>query len=259
MNELEDLARFQDDFVELAFGGAPAASTLAAVTAMSAQAGFAVYRNTLLKGCVDNLAANFPTVMRLVGEPWFRAAALEYAGGEAPTSVSLFDYGTTFPAFLARFPPASELPYLADVARLDKMWVECHIAADALALSAADLAALAPEALGATVLPPHPATRWLSSDQHPAGAIWIANREAREFVPPSPWGGDSVLLTRIDNAVHWRPIDAGAAAFLDACARGEPLQEAAAHALSSRPDLDVAATLAMLLQAGAFNHLTHLT
>lgn len=243
MKDVEDLARYQDDFIAAAFQDAEAP--------IPAQPGFAVYRNTLLKGCVDNLAANFPTVMRLVGEHWFHAAALEYARAEPPTSVSLFDYGATFPAFLADFAPAAELPYLATVARLDRIWIECHTAADALPLSAEDLAALAPEALGATCLRPHPATRWLSSDHHPAGAIWIANREQREFVSSAIWRGDSMLLTRIDNAVQWRLIDAGVTAFLDACLCGDELQAAAMHGRSLQPDLDIAATLGMLLQAGA--------
>lgn len=256
MNGLDDLRQYQDDFIALAFQNwDPAAS----VASIAAQPGFAVYRNTLLKACVDNLAANFPTIMRLVGAPWFRAAALEYARFEPPTSVSLFDYGDTFPDFLGRFPPAAELPYLPEVARLDKLWIECHTAADAAPLAAAQIASIGHEALGLIRLSPHPATRWLASDQHPAGAIWLTNREAREFVSVTPWHGDSVLLTRIDNAVHWRLIDSGTVAFLDACARGASLQEAAAHALSFQPDLDIAGTLAMLLQTDAFLTLSERT
>jgi hypothetical protein len=250
MNSIEELMRYQDDFIAAVFQGAASASALAA------QPGFAVYRNTLMKGCVDNLAANFPTVMRLVGEHWFHAATLEYACGAPPVSVSLFDYGETFPAFLAGFAPAAELPYLPGVAHLDRLWIASHTAADAPALSAAGLAALAPEALGATCLLPHPATRWLTSEHHPVGAIWIANRERREFDADTPWCGDSVLLTRIDHGVHWCRISEGTAAFLEACARGALLQDAASHALSVQPDLDVATTLAMLLQTSAFNTLS---
>lgn len=248
MNNIEDLMHYQDAFIDAAFHGAPATS---AVAAISTQAGFAVYRNTLLKSCVDNLAANFPTVVKLVGEPWFRAAALEYAHREPPVSVSLFAYGTTFPDFLANFPSAAELPYLANVARLDILWLACHIAADAAPLCAAELATLAPEALGATCLSPHPASRWVRCEGHPAGQIWIANREQRPFDADIPWRGDNVLLTRIDNAVHWILVNDGTAAFLDACADGAALQDAAAHAVSVQPDLDIAATLALLLQTHA--------
>lgn len=249
MKDLADLTRYQDDFIALAFHGAPPAPSVAD---LAAQPGFAVYRNTLLKGCIDNLAANFPTVMQLVGAPWFRSAALAYASTAAPTSVSLFDYGATFPAFLAQLPAASDLPYLAGVASLDRLWVECHTAADAPPLSATALASLPPEALGMACLSPHPATRWLTSNAHPCGAIWRAHREQRAYAPASPWGGDSMLLTRIDHAVHWHAIDAGTAALLDACADGCALQDAAAHALAVQPGLDVAASLSILLQSLAF-------
>ena len=59
-----NLSRFQDGFARSLFSaGGPA---------------HPVYRNTVLKGCVDALQANFPAVTRLVGEDWFRAAAVVY-------------------------------------------------------------------------------------------------------------------------------------------------------------------------------------
>jgi len=45
------------------------------LAALAAQPGFAVYGNTVLKGCIDALQASYPTVCQLVGEEWFRAAA----------------------------------------------------------------------------------------------------------------------------------------------------------------------------------------
>lgn len=59
------LAAFQDAFVA-ALTGAPD-SAAGEVAALVGQPGFAVYRNTLAKGCVDALRANFPAVERLVG------------------------------------------------------------------------------------------------------------------------------------------------------------------------------------------------
>ena len=43
--------------------------------ALLAQPGFAVYRNTVAKGCIDALQANYPSVHALVGADWLRAAA----------------------------------------------------------------------------------------------------------------------------------------------------------------------------------------
>ena len=44
--------------------------------------GIAVYRNTSIKGRIDALEANYPTVSRLVGTEWFRAAAREFVEAE---------------------------------------------------------------------------------------------------------------------------------------------------------------------------------
>ncbi|MGJ4749098.1 DNA-binding domain-containing protein, partial [Leptospira sp. SA-E8] len=72
----DDLARFQNEFLHALYHPADASVRM---HRLSEQAGFAVYRNTVLKGCVDALEANFPTVTRLVGQDWLRAAALGYA------------------------------------------------------------------------------------------------------------------------------------------------------------------------------------
>ncbi|HMA09036.1 MAG TPA: DNA-binding domain-containing protein, partial [Ramlibacter sp.] len=89
-----------------------------------AQPAFAVYRNTVMKGCVDALAANFPAVVRLVGERWFRAVALDYASWQPPDDPRLLSYGRGFPDFLELCAAARELPCLAGVARLDRYWIE---------------------------------------------------------------------------------------------------------------------------------------
>ena len=51
----------------------------------------------------------------------------------------LVDYGEEFPDFLATFEPAAELPYLSDVARLDRFWTQAHVAADQTPIAAADI------------------------------------------------------------------------------------------------------------------------
>ena len=62
------------------------------------QSAFAdAYRNTVMKGCVDALAANFPAVVRLVGEQWFRAVALDFVTWQPPDDPRLLSYGRGFP------------------------------------------------------------------------------------------------------------------------------------------------------------------
>ena len=57
------LSTFQDGF-SAALLGPPADAPW--LSALESQPGFAVYRNTVLKGCIDALQANYPTVCQLL-------------------------------------------------------------------------------------------------------------------------------------------------------------------------------------------------
>jgi len=240
------MSSFQQDFAQALLSPAHA------MRDMTAQPGFAVYRNTVAQGCVDALEANFPTVARLVGREWFRCAALAFARARPPRDSRLLFYGDAdFPAFLQAAPGAADLPWLADIGRLDALWRACHAAADARALAATSLAELSPEALGARVLRPHPATRWLWFDGQPVASIWSRNRDGDEA--SFAWQGEGLLLTRPQAAVRWQLLSHAGCAFLDACALGRSLGEAAQHALDQDAETDLAGLLRQLLQAGAFN------
>ncbi|MDI3380710.1 DNA-binding domain-containing protein [Xenophilus aerolatus] len=221
----------------------------------AAQPGFAVYRNTVHKGCIDALEANFPAVARLVGRDWLRAAAARHLAEHPPRDPCLLHYGEGFAETLAEL-AGDDLPYLAGVATIDRLWTASHTAADAPVLPHDALAALPPEALAALPLTPHPATRWHASEALPLHSIWSANRSgeaaALAALATLEWAGEGTLLTRPVAEVIWQPLPVGGCVFLDACARGERLDAAAAAALDARPDTDLAALLAQLLQAGTF-------
>ncbi len=261
------LGEFQDAFaaaLETPADAAVASTTLAGwpdVAQLVAQPGFAVYRNTVLKGCIDALQANYPAVCRLVGEEWFRAAAALFARQHPPRTPMLVDYGDRFADFLAGFEPARELPYLAAVARLDRFWTEAHLAADAASVAAADLARLDPAALGRTVLRPHPAARWAWFDALPAATIWQRNRgavqdsAARDEAGEIAWRGEGILVVRPQAVVRWIPLGQAGRAFLDACAAGATLATAAEAALAVEAQADLSALFAQTLEAGAFGRL----
>jgi hypothetical protein len=247
------LSRFQDAFARALLD--PDAAPDAGVAALAAQPAFAVYRNTVTKGCIDALQANFPAVARIVGEEWFRAAAAIYVRAEPPSDPTLLRFGASFPEFLGRFEPAASLPYLPDVARLDRLWTDAHAASDHDVLDPSSVAGLAPPALARAVLHPHPAARWAWFADAPIFTIWSRNRTSGPFDPDFQWQPEGALLARPQGAVEWHPLDAAAVAFLDACAAGRPLSEAAAGALEANADVDIARLLATLLDAGAFARL----
>ncbi len=251
------LARFQDAFAHalLARKATPAAE----IAALTAQPAFAVYRNTVMKSCIDALQANYPAVARLVGEEWFRAAAAIHIRKALPADPTLLRYGAEFADFLACFEPAADLPYLSGVARLDRLWTEAHTARNADALDPAAVASVPPEALAATVLHPHPAARWAWFADAPIYAIWSRNRSDETPDEHLDWKPEGALLVRPRDIVAWTALDAAGCAFLDACAAGRTLAAAAHAALEMKGNVDLARLMSSLLEAGAFSGMSSAT
>lgn len=248
-----ELTRFQDGFARALTALAPPPDLRPAVRAAAERVAFAVYRNTVMKGWVDALAANYPAVQTLVGEDWFRAAAARFARAEPARSPALVLYGAGFPDFLRTFEPARELPYLADVAAMDRLWSEAHVAADAGTLAGDALAALAPETLAATRLRLHPSVRfaWFETS---APSVWLQARGflAEEAEPALEARAEGVLAVRADAAVAAFPLSAGGFALLSSIRDGEALGTAADAAAQAEPDLDLARLFAALISAGVF-------
>jgi hypothetical protein len=250
MNAAAGLAQFQDALVHALH----ASGSEATLGELASQPGFAVYRNTVMKGCIDALQANYPAVARLVGEEWFRAAAALYARANPPRSPMLFDYGAGFTDFLEGFGPAADLPYLPAVARLDRFWTESHVARDETPLGPGALAGIDAARLGDVVLRPHAAARWAWFPV-PAWSIWSHQRkDAGESGagPEIAWRDEGALIVRPGHAVHWLELDQAGCAFMDACAAGRPLAQAADAALAADPAADLAGLMARLIAAGAF-------
>jgi hypothetical protein len=210
---------------------------------------FAVYRNNVAVALIGSLEARYPIVRRLAGDDFFRAMAGAYVAAEKPRSPALIHYGNGFPDFVAGFPPAASIAYLADVARLENAWVEAYHAAEASALGLDALAAIAPDALEALRFRPHPAARLLSF-AHPAASIWAASQGDGEPRAPEAWSAEEALVARPDADVVVRVLPPGGFAFAAALFSGASLGEAAA--LAAADGFDLGAHLIGLVEAGAF-------
>lgn len=243
------LSHFQDAFAGALYG---ADANHPSIASLIAQPGFSVYRNNVVKSCIDALQANFPTVEQLVGTDWFRAAAAIYVRRSPPSDPRLLLYGGTFAEFIETFEPAQALPYLANVARLDRLWTDVHTARDEAGIDVTSMASLAPEQLGQMTLPLRASVRWQWFAGQPAYTIWRCNRETIDTPGQLDWSGEGALLTRPAGAVMWQPLGPGGCAFLDACAASKTLDEAAHNALDAQPSLDFTQLLGDLITAGVF-------
>lgn len=236
------LRALQEDFAAAVLAGD--ASALDPHLAGSRQ-GVDVYRHAVAANADNALFAAYPVVARLVGVGFFAEAARQHRLAFPSTSGDLNRYGSGFAGFLAAYPHAAPLPWLADVARLEWAWHE--------ALGAADAAGLDPEALSR--VPParqaqlrfrlHPAVRLVRS-RWPVLAIWEANQEGRDGTPAREEGADFVLLWRESNRVRLALLAPAEADFVDAIGHGCPLSEAVGEGGWDLPGL-----LARLVGAGA--------
>jgi len=218
----------------------------------SARKRFAVYRNNVTVSLIDVLAGVFPAIQRLVGEGFFRDMARLYMSEEPPSSAVMFEYGGGFAAFLERFEPVSEYPYLPDVARLERAWLDAYHSADAEPLRPDSLGAIPPEQLAETRFIPHPATRIVQSS-FAAVSIFSASREDRPLDGIRPADPEDGLVTRPFDTVEVRQLPPGAAAFFNALIAGATLGEAAGETLSGHPDFDLPAAISAMLEAGVFS------
>ncbi|SFJ17255.1 Putative DNA-binding domain-containing protein [Caulobacter sp. UNC279MFTsu5.1] len=248
------LSQFQDAFVA-ALAERTAAPLAAWLPDGEAEpAGLSVYRNTIAKGCIDALAANFPTVASLVGDDWFRAAAALFARDNPPAGAALLAYGEGFADWLARFPPADDLPYLPAMARLDRMWTTALFAPEAEPL-AAEAFALAPDVLAAARPRLHPSLAFAWFDRGLPG-LWLAARAPEPGEMTLVDDPQGVLVVRPEDTVRSRQLDLAGFAFLDAIARdGASLGQAITAAAEADPAADLAALFAALIADGVFSGL----
>jgi hypothetical protein len=211
---------------------------------------FAVYRNNVAVSLTAALASRFPGTERLVGADFFRGMARAFVAENRPKSPLLFRYGDDFPAFVAGFPPAATVDYLADVARLEVAWGRSYHAADAAALSPATLAAIDPERLADLRLRPHPAAALIRST-HPVGSIWQAH-QSDPVAPVEAWAPETVAVARPEADVSLTVLPPADSAFAEALLAGETLADAAEAGFAASERFDFGHALVGLVSLGLF-------
>jgi hypothetical protein len=210
-----------------------------------------VYRNNVTVSLIDSLAAIYPAVQRITGVEFFRAMARFHVRETPPTSPLLFEYGHEFPAFIEGYAYARNMPWLADIARIERAWLDAYHAADAAPLAPDRLASVPVDRLADLVFAPHPATSVVRS-RYAALTIFSANRGAEPVAEINADDPEDALITRSGHDVEVRHLPDGGALFLIALSEGKTLGDAATAALEVVPAFDLAASISGMLDASAF-------
>lgn len=224
---------------------------------------FAVYRNNVIVTLLQALADGFPVVQRLVGDEFFAAMAGVYARAHPPRSPVLSEYGDGFADWLAEFEPAAGLPYLPDMAQLERARVRAYHAADVAAIETNALATClrASHRLDRVRLDIHPATTAIVSDWA-VTSLWTAHQHdgdeaiARVVLDHA----ESALVVREGDDVLVLPVGHADAVFVQTLQSAQALgtsAEAAALAACAGEPFNLAATLSLLIRHGCITAWRH--
>lgn len=209
---------------------------------------FAVYRNNVQSSLINALAESYPVVLQLVGEAFFRAMAAMFVQAQPPQSPLMSRYGQDFADFIAAFEPASSVPYLADVARLEQLRTRAYHAVDASPVRPEEItAALAhPQTLSTLSVELHPSVHLLDSTW-PVVAIWAAHQRQASLAGIDLQQGQQALVLRNHLDVEVFAIEPGASVFIRHLNEGQSLLLAA----ESSPPFDLAQTLGLMIAHNA--------
>ncbi|WP_223484061.1 DUF2063 domain-containing protein [Pseudomonas sp. A-RE-19] len=215
---------------------------------------FAVYRNNVQSSLINALADSYPVVLQLVGDDFFRAMAGWYVQSYPPQGPLINDYGKDFAEFIDSFEPVASVPYLADVARLERLRVQAYHAADAQPLSHEQIAAALadPQALSELTVGFHPSLNLLTST-FAVVAIWAAHQQDATLAGIDVDHGQNALVLRNGLEVEVFAIDHGASTFIQNLRLGQSLTQA----LETAPAFDLSQTLALLISHNVITHLHH--
>jgi len=217
---------------------------------------FSVYRNNVQSGLINALESSFPVVAQLVGEAFFTAMAQLFIQKHPPQNPVMSTYGRQFADFIQGFAPANKVPYLADVARLERLCVQAFHAADAspVAPQTLALALSTPDTLDQLRMTLHPSVATLHSP-YAVAALWAAHHGQGQIKGLDPRQPQSTLVLRNGLSVEVFAVRSGCVAFVRFMKSGCPLGEAAAYALQADPLFDLSQSLALLISQGAITEL----
>lgn len=166
-------------------------------------------------------------------------------------TLPLLEYGASFADFIAGFEPAASLPYLPDVARIERAWVEAYHAAEATPIGAQELAPIPADQLADIQLSLHPSLSIVRS-RFPALTIWRMNVDDGVPKPVDFTISEDTLVVRPRAAVEVRSMPPGGAEFIAALVAGHSLGEAAGTAAKANGRFDFKTNLRELIGAGVF-------
>ncbi|MER8976755.1 MULTISPECIES: DNA-binding domain-containing protein [unclassified Mesorhizobium] len=208
-----------------------------------------VYQNNTRSSLTAVLMAVFPVTVRLVDERFFRFVASEFIRRHPPAESRLAHYGAGFPRFLKSIDTLSDMPIVAETARLEWAIAEALDAASppARTLTEYDNTDVGP----APDILLQPSLRLIVSHWSIL-SVWMFHQQGASVERPGEWKRrpERVALWRTGESVRLVLLDRANFAFRHALKHGFGLEQAIARALALDPAFDLVSALVRLFGDG---------
>lgn len=249
---MSTLRTLQHDFCAAVFSSTEDDVLLARHCAGSAprmRAGIAAYRRSILANLASAVAGSYPLLKNIVGPDFINEAARRYAQLYPSLSGDLNLYGNHFGAFLATYPPATDLPWLPAVAEMEWEIQRVYGAPDAPAVDLVALQTTPPEQWEQLVFHLDPGHALIQSNW-PLARIWEVNQAG--------YAGDMrvdfdmaqcVLVQRKGYDTHVELVAPGQFVFLKHLSEGTSLGRAVAVAMEVDAQFDFGVALQRFIGA----------
>ncbi len=216
-----------------------------------------VYRNSGALACTQALRSNFPRLAALMGAEGFDGMARAYFARYPVTRRTLVGVGEALADFIVDTEHEHGLPWLAEIARLDRGWLEAHLSRDANPLDPTTLARLAESEVMQASLTLHPSLRIIEL-RFDVTALWIdladGNIPSEEVIVPEQ--SSAMIFFRPAHDVRTEKPLPAKRVFLNALLNGSPLSDACERTLVCEPGADLAQLVASTLQSGLITGLS---
>lgn len=211
---------------------------------------FGVYRNNVVVSLIEALKAAYPSIAAMMGDENFKQIARFYVSEHPPNSPMMQTYGSEFPNFVKKLPPLKNSPFLKDVAKAEKAWLQAYHAQDAKPLKPEILGTFSPEESMQLSFTPHPASHLIKSI-YPLSDLF-------EYRNETPQNGvdmqisQNLLITRPQLNVFTTAIDNTYVNFFGLLLSNQTLGHAIGASLEMSDDFDASKAISLLIQTGAF-------
>ncbi len=209
-----------------------------------------IYRHNVFSTLAGALSDLYPVTEKIVSAPFFRHLAEEFIRVTPSRSGDLNMFGSEWPEFLRVHVEAINLPYLADVAKLEWAWHQAFHAADYVAFDISRFAQVPPDQHAALRFILHPSATFIAS-AHPIVRIWEVNQSDYSGDMKVDWTlpGDFALVSRDDLEMKAQSLPRANFYFLRALYSGESLEAAADAAFAADAEFDLQAALLAAIQS----------